>query len=52
MYREIKSDTLVPIFQAIEAALSAPESLSVTLKKRGDNYEATLLQTGPEPPTP
>ena len=44
MYQEIKSESLLPIWQAIEAALAAPESLSITLKKRGDDYEATLFQ--------
>jgi hypothetical protein len=52
VYQEIKSDSLGPIFQAIEAALAAPESLSVTLNKRGADYEATLVQVGAEPSPP
>jgi hypothetical protein len=44
MYQEIKADSLAPIMQAIKAAMAAPESLSVTLKKRGNDFEATLIQ--------
>jgi hypothetical protein len=52
MYQEIKSDSLRPILQAIENALADPETLSVTLNKRADHYEATLVQVSPEPDPP
>ena len=50
MYQEIKSDSLAPIVQAIESAIQNGEPVSVTLSKRGDDYEATLVQVvEPEP---
>jgi hypothetical protein len=53
MYQEIKTDSLAVIFKAIDAALSEePLSipLSVSLNKRDDGYEATLVRAL-EPPT-
>jgi len=50
MYQEIKTDSLASLWQALEAAIPvAPEQLSVTLKKRGNDFEATLFQVGSEP---
>lgn len=44
MYQEIKSDSIALILQAIEVAFATTESFSVTLKKRGHDYEATLFE--------
>lgn len=44
MYQEIRADSLDPIVRAIESALSTDSPVSITLKKRGADYEATLIQ--------
>ena len=51
MYQEIKSDSLGPIFQAIEAAIVASAPLAVMLKKRDNGYEVSLFQIAESSPT-